>query len=178
MYSETKVPTKNTASSLRMIIWIMRSTPSSPTTKPTRLAVIIITIFATAPTAQAYSYHHFLLIYASEIREASTIGARKVATSSGSINRVISQLQASSLRETSCHTATNVNAIKVFLILWSDPRSGAYRYLKEHESRIYTPDQPPIVGSMPAAPEPHYRVIVWHAPGHVFRRFYSIRHCP
>jgi len=90
--------------------------PSVPMTKPTRFADIIITMLKTAPIAQTCLYHGFEPYF--------DAGRKYVARSSGRMNRLTSQPHASSLKERSCHSATNVKMSTVLTAAFFVPPSG------------------------------------------------------
>lgn len=114
-------------------------TPSVPMANPARFADIIMMRLNPPPMAQTCLYHGFEACYTNtaqstvqnskQQRPTFDAGSKYAASSSGKINRLISQPQASNWKEMSCHSATKVKISTVVRAACFAPPRGMYMYL-------------------------------------------------
>jgi hypothetical protein len=101
------------------------------------------------------------------------------AAISGSRNKLTSHPQASSLKDRSCHRATNVKTSRVAAATFLDPPTGMYKYLVSAPSlQADPPDDPEVIAPVPRSPKPKYRVIVENTSNHVLGRVHPIQQSP
>ena len=101
---------------LPTIPWIRPFNPSIPIAKPTRLAIIIMRMFPTAPIPQSTRYRFGRSLHFPG-------GNNNVAMISGNTKRVMSQPHISRRKLISCHSATKVKTARKLMIDLIFPKS-------------------------------------------------------
>ena len=133
MYKHIQAKTKNDQPEYDAVNSVKRCrTPSTPSTKPTKLAVMRRKRFVTPPMPARGRYHRswpYCLSATTGCGLTFSNGTVARAAISGNRNKLTSHPQASSLNDRSCHRATNVKTSRVAAATFLDPPTGMYRYL-------------------------------------------------